>query len=268
MVVCAAGVELAAVLARAGRPAAGRQLSAVERLAHAAGGHADPAGHAADVVSAFERRQVSAGAERRIQSAVDQRAERGRHARDFARAGGAMHGWGWRFRRTENTSTWAADRGRRCYEFTFYSDGKLKPARELVVAPEDKRQREDFIGDVAVSPDGQVIYAADLYHDSIVAINAAIGTRGRTSSRPAGGRIGFCFIPTENRSSFRAGRMGPCICTTPQRAEQLGAYRPGPAPHRHGARAIAKPDEDEDADALPPVRRGGQHKQCFRGEHH
>ena len=41
-----------------------------------AGGDAGAAGHAADVVGAVARRQISAGAERRIPAAVHQRAER------------------------------------------------------------------------------------------------------------------------------------------------------------------------------------------------
>jgi YVTN family beta-propeller protein len=61
------------------------------------------------------------------------------------------------------------------FEFTFSSTGELKPARQFVVAPADKRTYEDFIGDVAVSPDGLQIYAADMYHDSVVVIDAQTG---------------------------------------------------------------------------------------------
>ncbi|MBZ5605496.1 MAG: beta-propeller fold lactonase family protein [Acidobacteriia bacterium] len=72
------------------------------------------------------------------------------------------------------------------YEFTF-SGGDLKPAREFVVAPQETRKEEDFIGDVAVSPDGQRIYAAQLYRDTVVVINARTGgvlTRYKTGRRP------------------------------------------------------------------------------------
>ena len=61
------------------------------------------------------------------------------------------------------------------YEFSFSQDGELKPTREIDVAPGTKPGELDFIGDVAVSPDGRGILAADLYHDSVVAIEAQSG---------------------------------------------------------------------------------------------
>jgi len=72
------------------------------------------------------------------------------------------------------------------FEFTF-SQGKLQAARTFTVVPEDKRTNRDFIGDVALSPDGRLIYAADLYHDSLVVINPQSGMiieRIRTGRRP------------------------------------------------------------------------------------
>jgi YVTN family beta-propeller protein len=58
------------------------------------------------------------------------------------------------------------------YEFSF-GGGKLQPARTFAVAPPDKR---DFIGDVVFSPDGRLLYAADLFQDSVVVINPQSGT--------------------------------------------------------------------------------------------
>ena len=60
------------------------------------------------------------------------------------------------------------------FEFTF-SQGTLQPARTFVVVPDEKRTNRDFIGDVALTPDGRLIYAADLYHDSLVVINPQSG---------------------------------------------------------------------------------------------
>jgi YVTN family beta-propeller protein len=60
------------------------------------------------------------------------------------------------------------------FEFSF-SNGQLTPGREFVVVPQDKRVPEDFIGDVAASPDGSKIYAASLYRDSIVTISTQTG---------------------------------------------------------------------------------------------
>ena len=73
------------------------------------------------------------------------------------------------------------------FEFTFSSAGELKPAREMIVAPADKRTYEDFIGDVTVSPDGAKIYASDMYHDTIVVLDArsgAVEQRFKTGRRP------------------------------------------------------------------------------------
>ncbi len=75
----------------------------------------------------------------------------------------------------------------RVFEFSFSSDGELKPAREIEIAPDAKPGLRDFIGDVAISPDGQLMYAADLYHDSVVAINVRTGKvseRYKTGRRP------------------------------------------------------------------------------------
>ncbi|HLJ50471.1 MAG TPA: alkaline phosphatase family protein, partial [Bryobacteraceae bacterium] len=47
--------------------------------------------------------------------------------------------------------------------------------REFVVVPIAQRTYRDFIGDVAVTPDGRLLYAADLYHDAIVVINPSSG---------------------------------------------------------------------------------------------
>ena len=72
------------------------------------------------------------------------------------------------------------------FEFTF-SNGTLAPARTFPIVPEAKRTNRDFIGDVALSPDGRLLYAADLYHDSVVVVNPQSGMvieRFRTGRRP------------------------------------------------------------------------------------
>lgn len=75
----------------------------------------------------------------------------------------------------------------RVFEFSFSADGALTPAREFEIAPGAAHNVHDFIGDVAISPDGQLMYAADLYHDSVVAINVRTGKAGeriKTGRRP------------------------------------------------------------------------------------
>ena len=72
------------------------------------------------------------------------------------------------------------------FEFSF-ANGTLEPTRTFTVVPPDKRTHADFIGDVALTPDGRLIYAADLYHDSVVVINPQSGMvieRVKTGRRP------------------------------------------------------------------------------------
>jgi len=64
------------------------------------------------------------------------------------------------------------------YEFS-YSQGQLKLAREMKAG--------DFTGDVALSPDGHLVYAADLFGNVILVINPQSGRvidRFKTGRRP------------------------------------------------------------------------------------
>lgn len=72
------------------------------------------------------------------------------------------------------------------YEFSL-SAGALKPARAFPVVAEKDRKADDFIGDVQFDPEGHLLYAADLYHDSVVVINPQSGlilSRIKTGRRP------------------------------------------------------------------------------------
>ncbi len=72
------------------------------------------------------------------------------------------------------------------FEFTF-ADGALTAARTFPVPSLDKVSGHDMIGDVALSPDDRLIYAADLYHDSVVVLNPQSGMvieRFKTGRRP------------------------------------------------------------------------------------
>ena len=57
-------------------------------------------------------------------------------------------------------------------EFTFSPAGELKPSREISAGQPGIM---NFIGDVAVSPDGRTILAGDLFHDRVLVINAQSG---------------------------------------------------------------------------------------------
>jgi len=72
------------------------------------------------------------------------------------------------------------------YEFRLV-DGKLEPARTFPAAAGEKPTNKDFVGDVAFSPDGRLLYAADLYQDLVLVINPQSGMviqRIKTGRRP------------------------------------------------------------------------------------
>ena len=61
------------------------------------------------------------------------------------------------------------------FEFSLNENGKLEPGRTFEIVKAAERTFRDFIGDVAVSPDGHLLYACDLYHDTIVVVNPQSG---------------------------------------------------------------------------------------------
>ncbi len=72
------------------------------------------------------------------------------------------------------------------YEFSL-ANGVLTPARMFPIVAQKDRKPEDFIGDVQFSPDGHLLYAADLYRDSVVVVNPQSGlvvSRIKTGRRP------------------------------------------------------------------------------------
>jgi DNA-binding beta-propeller fold protein YncE len=73
------------------------------------------------------------------------------------------------------------------YEFSFDENGKLAPTRTFEIVKGAARSARDFIGDVAIDPDGHLLYACDLYHDAIVVVNTQSGIvidRFKTGRRP------------------------------------------------------------------------------------
>lgn len=60
------------------------------------------------------------------------------------------------------------------FEFRF-NGGVLTPARTITLIPQDQRKPTDFIGDVAISPDNRLLYAADLPQDRIHIVNLQTG---------------------------------------------------------------------------------------------
>ena len=73
------------------------------------------------------------------------------------------------------------------HEFKFDGAGALSLVRTLPLVAPDKQTSEDFIGDIAVSPDGRALYAADIFHDSITVVNTQSGAvlaHFKTGRRP------------------------------------------------------------------------------------
>ncbi len=73
------------------------------------------------------------------------------------------------------------------FEFTLNDNGQMQPSRTFQFVEPANRTWQDFIGDIAVTPDGRLIYAADLYHDQILIVNPQSGIvidKFKTCRRP------------------------------------------------------------------------------------
>ncbi|MDR3701681.1 MAG: bifunctional YncE family protein/alkaline phosphatase family protein [Candidatus Sulfopaludibacter sp.] len=72
------------------------------------------------------------------------------------------------------------------FEFTL-ADGNLSPGRTFEIVPKASRAQHDFVGDVAFSPDGRMLYAAELYNDTVAVVNPQSGmvvSHFKTGRRP------------------------------------------------------------------------------------
>ena len=68
-----------------------------------------------------------------------------------------------------------------------WKDGALDPGREFHAIDADRQSARDFIGDVRLSADESLLYAANVFRDEVVTLNASSGIRiggFRTASRP------------------------------------------------------------------------------------
>ncbi len=72
------------------------------------------------------------------------------------------------------------------YEMSLAENGTVTRTREFAIGP-SQAKGAPFVGDVALSPDGRQLYAADLYGDSIAQINVQAGKmtdHWKTGQRP------------------------------------------------------------------------------------
>ncbi len=137
------------------------------------------------------------------------------------------------------------------FEFSFSSEGELKLLREMPATAEHGEL--DIVGDVALSPDGHLIYAAELLRDSIAVINPQSGRvieHWKTGRRPY--RILF---PPDGKtffvSSWADGSLYLHNATTGEQIARLGL-----GPHTTdmilSARKTDRDDDDDDPGALTP----------------
>ena len=114
------------------------------------------------------------------------------------------------------------------FEFSF-SNGVLTPARTFPLVAEPQRTAQDFAGDVRFSPDGRLLYVANLFRDSVVVINPQSGvivSRIRTGRRP----YRILFHPSGKSfyvSSWADGSVGQYDANSGQR---IANFRVAPHP--------------------------------------
>jgi YVTN family beta-propeller protein len=126
------------------------------------------------------------------------------------------------------------------YEFSL-ANGALTPSRIFPVVAQNARKPNDFIGDVQLAPDGHLLYAAELYHDSVVIINPQSGlvlSHVKTGRRP----YRILFHPSGKTfyvSSWADGSIGQYETNT---GNALGTTRVG----AHTTEMVWKSGEVED----------------------
>lgn len=115
------------------------------------------------------------------------------------------------------------------YELALSSDGKLERRREFTVVPEKERKHTDFLGDLAMSPDGRLLYVAALHRDQILVINPQTGMvieQWRTAHRP----YRILFHP-DGKSFFVTGwGDGTLRQHYADSGEEIARYSTGPQP--------------------------------------
>lgn len=133
------------------------------------------------------------------------------------------------------------------HELTLSPEGQLAPARVFTVTTEADRKPVDFFGDVALSPDGRLLYIADLFHDSIRVINPQSGRlieTWKTGRRP----YRILFHPDGKSFFVSSWADGTILHHDTNTGAQLARIAAGPHPTDMVWRAKKETDlESEDA---------------------
>lgn len=116
------------------------------------------------------------------------------------------------------------------FEFELMPDGNIEQRRTFACVPESQRKHSDFIGDVAVSNDGHLLYAAALHRDSIFVVNLTTGIvteEWKTIARPykiqmhPSGRIFYVSGMGASRIALHDAVSGELLIKTPTEAEPM-----------------------------------------------
>ncbi len=116
------------------------------------------------------------------------------------------------------------------YEYRYLpNEGKLELTRTFPIIAAAERKVTDFVGDVQVSPDGRLIYAAMLHRNEIAVINPQTGMvieKWRTGPRP----YRILFHP-DGQSYFVSSWAGAAVYQhAADTGRQIGIIRTGPHP--------------------------------------
>jgi DNA-binding beta-propeller fold protein YncE/phospholipase C len=137
-------------------------------------------------------------------------------------------------------------------EFELTAEGRLEARRTFPLVRADQRKHTDFVGDVALSPDGRLIYVAALYRNTIWVINPQSGMvieEFKSAHRP----YRILFHP-DGKTFFVTGwGDGSLYHHNAQNGEVLQRLNVGPAPMDMVWRdkPVAEDDEEE---AKQPVK--------------
>ena len=131
------------------------------------------------------------------------------------------------------------------YEFALDENGGLKPTRAFEIVRAADRSHLDFIGDVAVSPDGRLLYACDLYRDTILVVNPQSGRvieRFKTARRP----YRILFHPDGKSFFVTSWADGSMVHHQTSNGQQLQTLRIGAHPTDMVWRDRGAPSQDDD----------------------
>jgi len=140
------------------------------------------------------------------------------------------------------------------FEFSFDGqNGTLQATRTLALVPAQQRTFRDFIGDVAVSPDGRLLYACDIYHDMIQVVNPQSGMlveHFKTGRRP----YRILFDPDGKSFFVTSWADGSMYRHQTSDGSQLQNIRLGAHPTDMVWRDRGQPSEEEENDSTWKAR--------------